>query len=147
MSSFFGSPRFRGAHVTRSTSQSIPNSTSTAVAWDSEVSDTDAIHDTATNNSRLTVPSGVTVVRLIGATDWFSAAGSYRICQIKQNSGGAIVANDYRAPIFESYATLTSGPVAVIAGDYFELFVQQDSGGALNFNANARAWFKMEIVQ
>ena len=49
---------FVGTNVSKSANQSISTSTATAVTWDVEAFDTDAIHSTATNTSRFTIPTG-----------------------------------------------------------------------------------------
>ena len=55
----------RGALAKKSADLTAQNlTTATAVAWPAEAYDTDSIHDLVTNNSRLTVPSGVSYVRL-----------------------------------------------------------------------------------
>jgi hypothetical protein len=42
-----------------------------------------------------------------------------------------------------------AGPILdVIAGDYFEVFAYQSSGGAINVKGGASAsWFSMEIIK
>lgn len=55
-----GGPRFRHKRsmvaVSRSVAQSIPPNTWTAISWDVEDFDTDNLHDTATNPTRLVAP-------------------------------------------------------------------------------------------
>ena len=57
---------FRGALVRNSGNQSVDSSSGTDLSWDTEEYDTDSIHESVTNPTRLTVPSGVTKVKLSG---------------------------------------------------------------------------------
>lgn len=138
-----GAASFRGASAYRSSLQSISNATSTAVSWNAEEFDTDSIHDNSSNPSRLTVPSGVSFVDVMATGEWGSPSGAYRYLSIRRNVSN-ILAGDFRAPLFEAYASISTGPVAVVPGDYFELYVQHDAGGAINFGGSAR--LKMRII-
>lgn len=127
------------ARVTHSTTQSISNITDTALSFDTERYDTDVIHDTATNNSRLTCKTGGTY--LIIAQVGF-AANATGIRQVKILLGGTtIIALDLRSSagaVFQTRVTAaTQYPLGV--NDYVEAFVYQDSGGSLNTEQTANA--------
>lgn len=135
---------FRGACVSKTSAQSLTSSTATAITWDAEDFDTDAIHDSVTNNTRLTVPSGVAYVEVFGRYGFASGAGS-RLAYIRKN--GTSIATNFDASVFEAYNTIHTGPIAVSAGDYFELFLWQDTGGALNAaGADPSMRFSMRII-
>lgn len=67
-------PAMHGCRVYKATSQVI-SSPSGKVVFDTEYFDTDAYHDTATNNTRITIPSNLGGYYLIGACcQWDSVA-------------------------------------------------------------------------
>jgi hypothetical protein len=142
---------YRGALVRHSVNVSIPNNTATTLPMDTEDRDTDAIHDTVTNTGRLTVPSGVTQVRLRANVHFATAAaaGSFRQMQLQKNGvqvQGGFVA---QTPGTTAAAILNgqSALLDVVAGDFFTVVVQQDSGSAINVVAGVDTWFEMEIVR
>ncbi len=146
-----GNMAFRGALVRRTSAQSIPNGAMTAVNWDAEEYDTDGIHDNATNNSRLTVPSGVSKIRLLGNSDWAVSTVGERVIFMWKNGSAYDIAGYARhaSPGYQN-ANIASPVLNVAAGDYFELIAYQTSGAALNFSVSAaqdRAWFAMEIIE
>jgi hypothetical protein len=124
---------FVGASIYNSASQSISNTTYTILTFDSEVFDTDSFHDTATNNSRITIPSGKGGKYLIVAKFHFAgnATGTNRL--------GGIVKNGTNVGLFRgingnssSVGWNASVILNLVATDYIELEVYQDSGGSLN---------------
>ncbi len=139
---------FRGALVTDASVQTIGNSSFTAINFDTETKDTDDIHDNSTNNTRLTVPSGVTIVRLYACIAMASGAGgrAYRITK-----GGSTGVGQPRVDVettFNAYGNLVSGPLDVVATNYFEVEVFQNTGGDLDtLNADGVPWFAMEILE
>jgi hypothetical protein len=136
----------RGAMVNLSSAQSIPNATPTEVEWDSEVYDTDDIHDNVVNPERLTVPAGVTKVRLYAYQEWVSDdTGDRMIYLINQATSHLVI--DSRPPAEgNGNGILASPPLSVVAGNYFYICAWQNSGGALDFSSTNRAYFAMEII-
>jgi hypothetical protein len=128
---------FSGAYVTNSTSPTIANNTLTTLAFNQETYDTDAYHDNATNNSRLTIPAGKTGYYLITATgQWDPNATGRRELYIAKNGtiiGGAEVtasASAYPSPLY-------SQPLYLTAADYLQVQMYQSSGGNLIFYTGA----------
>lgn len=124
---------FVGASIYNNASQSISNTTYTILTFNSEVFDTDSFHDTATNNSRITIPSGKGGKYLIVAKFHFAgnATGTNRL--------GGIVKNGTNVGLFRgingnssSVGWNASVILDLVATDYIELEVYQDSGGSLN---------------
>ena len=78
----------------RTTTQSISNATLTLVAFNAtDEWDTDAFHDTTTNNSRLTVPAGLGGRYFVAVNiGWADNATGDREIQIKKN-GSTVIAN------------------------------------------------------
>lgn len=132
-------PTFVGARAHHNTTQSINDSAWTALNLNSERYDTDAFHDTATNNSRLTVPSAKDGKYLITANVEFAANGTgVRFVQIFLN-GITTIALYGPQP---GHATLNnrmsvSTVYDLVATDYVEIRVWQSSGGPLNSNSAA----------
>jgi hypothetical protein len=124
---------FVGASIYNSASQSISNTTWTTLNFNSESFDTDTFHDTATNNSRITIPSGKNGKYLIVAK-WHlqgNASGSDRLGGIKKNGTNI---GTYRG-INGNASSVGWGASVIldlVATDYIELEVYQDSGGNLN---------------
>lgn len=140
----------RGALVRKASDQTSANYvTLTAVAWDQEVYDTDSIHDNVTNNTRLTVPSGVTLVR-VGAAYHISslAANEYWNVEIHKNGSGSYdgAAGQITAsPLTAARGTLWTPILDVTAGDYFESKYDAQADTSVTVTA-ALNWFAMEII-
>jgi hypothetical protein len=145
---------FRGALAYRSSALSIANSTSTNITWNAEDYDTDSIWS-AGAPTRLTVPTGVTKVKIISGIVFESATYTLLSLTIIKN-GGLTTFADYRGqPLSRNQYTNAVGntvglnvvtPVlAVSSGDYFEARCIQTSGGARNIITNS--WFSMEVIE
>lgn len=131
---------FAGVHAYHNAAQTIATATDTVVALNSERYDTDAYHDNATNNSRLTVPTG--------------KAGKYLVvfvCEFQNVAGAGIREARIRLNgttwLALSTVTATGGvatrmSVSVIADlavtDYIQAYVRQESGGNCDLTTNAR---------
>jgi hypothetical protein len=119
------------AHVYHNANQSIANATLTILAFNSETEDTDSIHSTSTNTSRLTPPAGVYAV-WVNLTFAANATG-IRWVLLKKNG------TDYWAQTLTPNAgsgvgaSVSMTTVRRFNGtDYVEVEAYQDSGGALN---------------
>ena len=140
---------WRGARV-RLTSNLTHNSSGNflTASWASASVDTDDIWS-AGAPTRLTVPAGVTKVRL-SATIVF-ATNATGVRQISVNKNGDIPEGGLglttTASNIGQLLSATSSVMDVEAGDYFELRVYQNSGGSLNITNENRTWFQMEIVE
>ncbi|TGT72900.1 hypothetical protein EN802_13555 [bacterium M00.F.Ca.ET.159.01.1.1] len=149
---------FRGALVKRTTSQAITTATETPVTWESAVYDSDSIWS-AGSPTRLTVPSGVTKVRLKANVQWDISSVGFRYVAMKKNGadfdgrGASLI--DSLASNYE-WQNIGSAVVAVTAGDYFDLRVQHSKGSNLNLLPSATSgsqtwsdllWFSMEVVE
>ena len=112
---------FVGAHVYHSTTQTLTNNANTTIAFDSERYDTSAIHDTVTNNSRLTIPTtGKWRIGYQGSTTATVTSGNV---QIIHSSGTTTVAiTEY---IQHVNATID---VSATAADYFTVTMFHNSG-------------------
>lgn len=109
---------------------SIPNLTYTLITFDSELWDTNTMHSTSTNTSRITVPKtgyyrmqliGIFGANLVGSRGArFLKNGSNLMTQFVKGDNG-----DYQ--YFYDYTAYLN------ANDYLEVNVFQDSGGSLTF--------------
>jgi hypothetical protein len=145
---------YRGARVYKSTNQSLSNASATLVTWDSESHDTSTIHDNSTNNSRLTVPAGVTRVR-VNAFVSFQAntTGERLVYLLKSNSVNydgyvEVIQAAVQLAGYKTNVQLASPVLTVTAGDYFEVMAYQNSTGALNVaGGNEASWFALEVLE
>ena len=141
----------RGALIYHSTTQSIPDNILTTATFDSEEYDTDAIHDLVTNPERLTVPAGITEVKVHALMDFAANITGFRAALIQKNGGAFVGAPTHNGTANSAGTTttaLSSPTLHVTGGDYFELDVQQDSGGALSLlGGTGGIWFAMELIK
>lgn len=136
-------PAFRGALVFGATDTVPTGSVAEIANFPSELYDTDGIHSTTVNTSRLTVPSGVTKVRLSGAA-WLSSGATDIIIRCLKNGG-------FFTGQFNTLGSSTEGEpvstaiVPVVAGEYFELSVRQSAATSKTLEVDT--WFAMEIIE
>lgn len=119
------------ARVYHSVAQSIATATVTALAFDSERFDNDSIHDVTTNNSRLTCKTAGKYL-ISGSVTFASNATGFREVYIRINGGVSIALVNSPAISGASTRLHVSTLYALSVGDYVELLVYQDSGGALD---------------
>ena len=125
-----------GARVYHSADQAIPDSTWTALAFDSERWDTDTIHDPVANNSRLTCKTpGKYIISL--AIRFDAHATGFRVAALRVNVPLLIAAQE-NPPGLSDYVRFTVTTIWDLAlNAYVEAYVWQNSGGALNVLATA----------
>ncbi len=127
-------PASISASVYNSSNLSIPDGAETVLTFNSERWDSDTIHSTSSNTSRLTATTAG--LYDIGASVRFaSGAGTEREVHLRLNGATDIA---LIAPVptgFGEFLNLTRH-YSLAAGDYVEVIVYQDSGGALNVVAS-----------
>jgi hypothetical protein len=131
------SPPLPQARVFNSANISIPTGTVTALTFNSERYDNGGLHSTSANTGRLTAP--ITGLYVIGGNVRFAAnATGIRNALIRLN-GTTFIATDTRQATGGGNATdlPLETQYQLTAGDFLELVVFQDSGGALNVTAGA----------
>lgn len=124
-----GNTTFVGCSLKSSTDQTVSNNTYTALTWNQENFDTDGFHDNATNNTRVTIPTG--------------KAGYYSIygwAQSDNNATGSRTYAFFKNGVLSTYMVVSastlypSGQLSTVmnlaVGDYIEFFVYQDSGAS-----------------
>lgn len=123
------------ARVYNSAAISITSGTLTALTFDTERYDNDAIHSVTTNTGRLTcVTAGRYVIT--GSVEFTAGAGTYRLLEVLLN--GATIISSLRVPPPSSGLTRLSIATQynLAATDYVELRVQHDVGSAINVNSS-----------
>lgn len=130
----YGSPACRVYH---SANQSVSSGAAlAALAFDSERFDTDGMHDTATNNSRITIQTAGVYAVAVGISWSGTSSGPY-VTTIRLNATTDIA---YQYTVYTSSPApgaglryvLTAPPYKFAAADYVEVFVAQTTGGSLN---------------
>ncbi len=152
----------RGCLAYGTVSQIMTSTVEGTVFFNSEAFDTDSIHSTVSNTGRLTVPAGVTKIRLTGHVAWQANADpGYRRIRFRKNgvNGGIDLNRGIAQPEDvhingglgigagnldgKTHRQLTSGLIETVAGNYFELRAQSFGVAVL---AGGEQWFEMEII-
>jgi hypothetical protein len=125
-------------------------SSDTAITWDTDVYDVGGWHDTGSNTSRLTVPSGVSYVRLaanLGITSLATLANVF--AWVTKDGDNNAATRHVNLPLvledsdsLSQYVSIVSGPVAVTAGAYFELRLL--CSGDASVTLEDHSWFCIE---
>jgi hypothetical protein len=136
------------AVVYNSTTQSLSDSTLTAITFDTEDFDVGSMHSTSVNTSRITCPAnGTGAYLVIGKVTYAANATGVRVARIRK--GGSDVAT-------QATHAATAGATQVVQticligmtppSDYVELYGFQTSGGALNTGDAATRAIQNELT-
>jgi hypothetical protein len=140
---------FKGALVKITADESIPNATETDVPWDAEVYDIGDWVDISGNPTRLTVPEGVTRVRVSAGIYWLTSAtiGQFFITKNgSQFDGGGVRREGAGSDTLAD--NVQTAIVDVSAGDYFELAVTQTSGAPRSLRSSTGStYFSIVAVE
>lgn len=124
---------FKGCQLWKSNNQSINNATYTAITFDSENFDTDGFHSTVTNTSRITIPAGLGGKYLITFTAGYAASATgIRGSALYKNGSQTHIMFQVSASSAADHFFAGSQIMNLTAGDYVEIFLYQNSGGALD---------------
>jgi hypothetical protein len=137
------------AKVSLTANLSVTNNTTTVPGFTTEAWDTDGIHSTTVNTGRFTIVTAGKY-ELTASVLWDINAAGVRILTIRK--GGATSLN--YCPVDASTGAMGAFNVgqqcqardSANAGDYYEITVYQNSGGALNVLADAATWFSCRWV-
>lgn len=135
----------------RKSNQNVLNATDALLAWDIEDWDTDAMHDTVTNNSRL-IAKTAGKYRFVLQPDWDGNVSGRRTVYVGVNRAGVFPAPGAGRIAVSTGMTSADaevpvvGTVLLLANDYIEAWAFQDSGGTRVFGGAQRciASFSME---
>ncbi|KZE33158.1 hypothetical protein IMF23_04505 [Chelatococcus daeguensis] len=139
---------FRGALLRRSTNFSVATTgVYVAVSWQSAEYDSDAFWD-AGQPSRLTIPAGVTKVRIVGNIEWQTSPTS-QLVEVRKNGNSVLGGGSFIVRGDSGYSNqmrnLSSAVLPVSAGDWFELAVYVGTAGELR--SLERTWLAIEVVE
>jgi len=126
-----------GARVYNSVNQAIPTGNYYAVTFDSERYDTDGIHSTVSNTSRLTCKTAGKYL-IIGQVRFASGGTGIRYLRARVNGVDYIGANKEDEIGTEAKMFMMSTIWDMAVNDYVELMVWQNSGGNLNIVVEAK---------
>jgi hypothetical protein len=130
--------------VQREVTQSLTSGTTSAIIWDTEVTDSHTMWTVSPNPTRVVIPSGGDGIYLIGAAAEFAphATGNR---QIAVDVSGTTTVRQTIPSIGSGLGTRVNISYAsqLSAGQYVEITARQDSGGALNLTTSEnhpRCW-------
>lgn len=138
----FAGPIAFTAKAYNSSNQSIPNSSDTALVFDSEEFDTDNIHSLTVANTRMTVRTAGQYF-LQGQISLASSTGGTRVLKVVKNSSQLVAEfkDDALSPATDHFFQV-QGLQNSNVNDYYELFINQDSGSAIDaISGGANTWF------
>lgn len=119
-----------GCSLYKTADQSCGDNTTTVVTWDAENFDTDAFHDNTTNNSRITIPTGLGGKYLFTCTQtWLASASGMRELGLRKNGSTFLMYVFISPNSLEAASGTLSIVVSAAAGDYFEITGRQRTGG------------------
>lgn len=130
----------------------------TNITWSAESYDTAGFHDTGSNTERLTVPAGVTKIRLLGNAEFsaLNTTGTRGIRFYKNGTGVAAGTSEVLLPAISTanaFSMYLATPILpVTSGDYFTMQYWQNStltNGTLGANATdgSKTYFAIEVLE
>jgi hypothetical protein len=145
---------WRGARVAR-TSTLTSLASGTAIPWQTADIDTNSIFSLGAP-TRLTVPNGVTKVRLFASLQYENLASGGTVGLTFNKNGASFTGTNRRGQVIVRNSTTGSnanivcgftGALNVTGGDYFEVlsFISMTSQDELQ--ATDQTWFEMEILE
>ncbi len=143
-------PPFKGARAALSSDHALTAVTDNPISWGAEDFDTDDFHDNASDNERLTVPvgSGITKVILIATLNMSTPSSGTIHAYIAKNGGASPGEGGQSEDIGisgQDFMSITVGPIAVVEGDYFEVYINPANTGQLDNNNATR--FTMYAIE
>lgn len=132
-STFTSSGQQRVKTYLNTVNQTITNNIEEVISFNADSYDVGLMHDTGVNPNRITVPSGGTGLYAIVAQVRFdaNATGRREVHLYKNGSKVATVLDVSASASFDSYLQIAYQDQGT-AGDYYELYVYQNSGSSLD---------------
>lgn len=137
------------ALVEKSGNQSIARISTQTLTWETVVDDEYSMWSSGAN-TRLSVPSWVTLVQVGVSAEWAYNATAYRSTYSTKNGAaphgrGSDQIN--HAGGCETTRSFWSAPLVVVGGtDYFEVRVYQNTAAALNMQISGGTWHSIIIL-
>jgi hypothetical protein len=124
-----------GCSVYKSANQTVANGNNDVVTWNSELYDTDAMHDPATNNSRVIVPTGLDGYWSLACkidSDADATNNTAMILRLRKNAagnnaGGTLLQTYWGAGATVRWSSILTWVGPLVAADYLEVFVNASS--------------------
>lgn len=134
-----------GALVHKSTGDQTVGTTFVTMNWNTENYDVGGWHDTVSNTSRMTVPSGVSLVR---ATGGLYASGPMLFQQRKNGAAFRGMGKSFSYVGFSAAVgtNAASAPIAVSASDYLEMQIKKRDTGSITPGDDSRFFFAIEAL-
>lgn len=128
-----GSGSAVGCRLTKSATQALANGVETAITFNGESWDTNAFHDNATNNTRITIPAGKAGKYAVYMECDFEALSGQPYSHLKKN-GATVSFPEVREATGGGFSTKFTSYVLIdlAVADYIELFLHQNSGSSKN---------------
>lgn len=138
-------PPIVGAEAHRTTAQSAANNSFVVVTWEAEGWDTNGFVNLGTNNTRITIPTGRGGLYAVSwITGWAINATGMRSSWVRLNNAsypGSLVGQAIDVTTATGYVE-----TPLVAGDYLEMVVYQNSGGALNLQGGSiNPWPRLTV--
>jgi hypothetical protein len=145
---------YRGVLVHPSITDTGANISATpSKSFDTEDHDTDGFHDPATNPERVTIPAGVSKVRLTAGLETGSqTVGTYMTAMIRKWDGATLTSNFAGRGYTETYVNTTgnwrvqawSAILEVVAGDQFALGIFASD---TSVDVGTRTFLGLEVLE
>lgn len=140
----YGPAAWRGARLGKDTTQAISKDTSTNLIWEVEEEDEGGWFDSG-SNTRLTVPAGVTRIRLAACVD-FDSAANQAVVQITKNGSLTGMPGNEAETGGGEVVSVASGVMEVTPGDYFQVEVYVSATGGRDVEVT-QTFFSIEAVE
>lgn len=137
-------PTLRCALVYNTGTQALSAGVTTTLTWNAEEYDDAAFHDNSTNPSRLTVPSGVSLVKVSACIKGGNVADQLVLTFLKNGASARGLGRKDSDTASEENCHAISAVLEVTAGDYFEC--QAFSTNATSITADVEVWFAIEEI-
>lgn len=138
---------WRGALAHRTTNQTLPITTETPIIWESAEEDTDGFLDIGgTYPSRITIPAGVSRVRLVANVELSSVSADAYLWFEKNGNlfiGGGYADNNTNSG---DYLEISTGSIPVVEGDYLQVIAYGASAGSIA-GTNGLTWVAVEVIE
>lgn len=132
-----------GCRAYRNGALSIPNNALTIIGLDAELFDSDGYHDTVTNPSRLTIPTGLGgIYSFLGQLAWNVSPATTQL-EVLLDGGFQGLASYNDNALWKQVGLVAS----LVAGDYLEYEAKQTSGAGVAIQTGSGyTWAALEMV-
>lgn len=123
---------FVGCGLYDSGNQSLTAGVDTAITFNSEYFDSDGLHSTSSNTSRITIPTGLGGKYLFAYSAVNTAAGQTNYTQSTLRKNGTAIAEIKTLWSGLTYTAMTQTVILdLVAGDYIELYILSDAAATI----------------